>query len=112
MRKQEKLWTKDFVMVAASNFLLFVSYYILMDTLSMYSIEQFQVSGSGCRPADGRELTCDGRKEKTARLRTCPLLRRFPSIFPGHKYWLDAPHPVYSRICLWHILNCNRNDCR
>ena len=33
-------------MVSASNFLLFVSFYLLMVTLAMYSIEQFQVSGS------------------------------------------------------------------
>lgn len=46
MSRKEKLWTKDFVMVSASNFLLFVSFYILMVTLAMYSIEQFNVSGS------------------------------------------------------------------
>lgn len=41
-----KLWTKDFIMVSTSNFLLFVSFYILMVTLAIYSIEQFNVSGS------------------------------------------------------------------
>mgnify|MGYP001946076651 CR=1 FL=1 len=33
-------------MVCTSNFLLFVSFYTLMVTLAMYSIKQFQVSGS------------------------------------------------------------------
>ena len=46
MTKREKLWTKDFIMVSTTNFLLFVSFYILMVTLAMYSIEQFNVSGS------------------------------------------------------------------
>mgnify|MGYP000985817893 CR=1 FL=1 len=46
MNSKSKLWTKDFIMVSASNFLLFVSFYLLMVTLAMYSIEQFQVSGS------------------------------------------------------------------
>lgn len=46
MSRREKLWTKDFVMVSASNFLLFVSFYTLMVTLAMYSIKQFNFSGS------------------------------------------------------------------
>ena len=46
MSKRERLWTKDFLMVCTSNFLLFVSFYTLMVTLAMYSIKQFQVSGS------------------------------------------------------------------
>ncbi|WP_405098900.1 MFS transporter [Oceanobacillus sp. FSL H7-0719] len=46
MSNRPKLWTKDFVMVSASNFLLFISFYMLMVTLAMYSIEQFKVSNS------------------------------------------------------------------
>ncbi|RLL44877.1 MFS transporter [Oceanobacillus piezotolerans] len=41
-----KLWTKDFIMVSTSNFLLFVSFYMLMVTLAVYSINQFQASQS------------------------------------------------------------------
>lgn len=46
MSRREKLWTKDFVMVATSNFLLFISFYMLMVTLAVYAIEQFKVSNS------------------------------------------------------------------
>ena len=45
MSKREKLWTKDFLMICSANFLLFVSFYILMVTLAVYSIKEFQVSG-------------------------------------------------------------------
>lgn len=46
MSSKPKLWTKDFIMISLSNFLLFVSFYLLMVTLAMYSIEQFNVSNS------------------------------------------------------------------
>ncbi|MHA6252871.1 MFS transporter [Oceanobacillus sp. CAU 1775] len=46
MSSKPKLWTKDFVMVSTSNFLLFISFYMLMVTLAVYSIEQFKVSNS------------------------------------------------------------------
>lgn len=43
---QPKLWTKDFIMVSVSNLLLFISFYILMVTLTTYSVERFQASPS------------------------------------------------------------------
>eukprot|EP00130_Batrachochytrium_dendrobatidis_P008366 XP_006683241.1 hypothetical protein BATDEDRAFT_28792 [Batrachochytrium dendrobatidis JAM81] len=46
MKQKPKLWTKDFVMVSASNFLLFISFYMLMVTLALYSIEKFSASQS------------------------------------------------------------------
>lgn len=46
MGRRDKLWTKDFVMVSTSNFLLFISFYMLMVTMAMYSIEQFRASNS------------------------------------------------------------------
>lgn len=46
MSKRDKLWTKDFLMVSTSNFLLFVAFYMLMVTLAMYSIEQLNASNS------------------------------------------------------------------
>ncbi|RDW15811.1 MFS transporter [Oceanobacillus arenosus] len=46
MKQKPKLWTKDFVMVSASNFLLFISFYMLMVTLAVYSIEKFSASQS------------------------------------------------------------------
>nr|WP_114918198.1 MFS transporter [Oceanobacillus zhaokaii] len=46
MEQKPKLWTKDFIMVSTSNFLLFISFYILMVTLAVYSIEKFHASQS------------------------------------------------------------------
>ena len=46
MNQKPNLWTKDFLMVSLSNFLLFISFYILMVTLAVYSIERFHASQS------------------------------------------------------------------
>ena len=46
MEQKAKLWTKDFVMVSLSNFLLFISFYMLMVTLAVYSINKFHASQS------------------------------------------------------------------
>lgn len=46
MNQKPKLWTKDFIMVSISNFLLFISFYILMVTLAVYSIDKFHASQS------------------------------------------------------------------
>ncbi|MFD1851313.1 MFS transporter [Oceanobacillus bengalensis] len=46
MARKPKLWTKDFIMVSISNFLLFISFYMLMVTLAVYSIENFHASQS------------------------------------------------------------------
>ena len=46
MEQKPKLWTKDFVLVSTSNFLLFISFYMLMVTLAVYSIEKFHASQS------------------------------------------------------------------
>ncbi len=46
MEQKAKLWTKDFVMVSVSNFLLFISFYMLMVTLAVYSINKFHASQS------------------------------------------------------------------
>ncbi|WP_338448098.1 MFS transporter [Niallia oryzisoli] len=46
MNQKTKLWTKDFIMVSISNFLLFISFYILMVTLAVYSIDKFHASQS------------------------------------------------------------------
>ncbi|MGJ9459775.1 MFS transporter [Oceanobacillus sp. CF4.6] len=76
MNRKPKLWTKDFIMVSAANFLLFVSFYMLMVTLAIYSIEQFQASQSMAglassifvlgavivRPIAGKMIETVGRK--------------------------------------------------
>ena len=46
MNQKPRLWTKDFLMVSLSNFLLFISFYILMVTLAVYSIDKFHASQS------------------------------------------------------------------
>ena len=46
MEQKPKLWTKDFVLVSTSNFLLFTSFYMLMVTLAVFSIEKFHASQS------------------------------------------------------------------
>ena len=46
MNQKPKLWTKDFIMVSTSNFLLFISFYMLMVTLAIYTIDQFNASQS------------------------------------------------------------------
>ncbi|MFC4022264.1 MFS transporter [Oceanobacillus longus] len=77
MNRKPKLWTKDFIMVSAANFLLFVSFYMLMVTLAIYSIEQFQASQSMAglassifvlgavivRPIAGKMIETVGRKK-------------------------------------------------
>lgn len=46
MEHPQKLWTKEFLMISLSNFLLFISFYILMVTLALFSIEHFHASES------------------------------------------------------------------
>lgn len=46
MNQKPKLWTKDFVLVSTSNFLLFISFYMLMVTLVLYTIDKFNASQS------------------------------------------------------------------
>jgi MFS family permease len=46
MNQKPKLWTKNFIMVSLSNFLLFISFYTLMVTLAVYSIDKFHASQS------------------------------------------------------------------
>ncbi|KAA9026954.1 MFS transporter [Niallia endozanthoxylica] len=76
MNQKPKLWTKDFVMVSMSNFLLFISFYILMVTLAVYSIDKFHASQSEAglassifvlgavivRPVAGRMIERVGKK--------------------------------------------------
>ena len=76
MEQKVKLWTKDFVMVSLSNFLLFISFYMLMVTLAVYSINKFHASQSEAglassifvlgavlvRPIAGRMIGTIGKK--------------------------------------------------
>lgn len=42
--KNTKLWTKDFIITTLTTFFIFLTFYLLMTTLSMYAIEQFRAS--------------------------------------------------------------------
>lgn len=41
---KSKLWTKDFIIITLTAFLIFLTFYLLMTTLTLYSIEQFNAS--------------------------------------------------------------------
>lgn len=77
MEQKVKLWTKDFIMVSLSNFFLFISFYMLMVTLAVYSINRFHASQSEAglassifvlgavlvRPIAGRMMSTVGKKK-------------------------------------------------
>lgn len=44
--EQKKLWTKDFIIFLSANFFIALTFYLLMTTLAVYAIEQFQASKS------------------------------------------------------------------
>lgn len=46
LSRKPKLWTRNFIMVSTANLLLFIAFYMLIVTLTMYAIEQFQASNS------------------------------------------------------------------
>ncbi len=41
-----KLWTKDFITISSANFFIFLTFYLLMVTLTVYTIDQFHTSPS------------------------------------------------------------------
>ncbi|WP_087971994.1 MFS transporter [Oceanobacillus rekensis] len=41
-----KLWTKDFVIISSANFFVALNFYLLMTTLAVYAIEEFNASQS------------------------------------------------------------------
>ena len=43
---KQPLWTKDFILFIGSNFFVSLNFYILVTTMALYSIEQFQASES------------------------------------------------------------------
>ncbi|AOH57260.1 MFS transporter [Peribacillus muralis] len=44
MNHKPKLWTKDFLIVSSANFFLFLTFYVLMVTLTIYTIDHFHAS--------------------------------------------------------------------
>ena len=41
-----KLWTKDFITISSANFFIFLTFYVLMVTLTAYTMDQFHASQS------------------------------------------------------------------
>lgn len=41
-----KLWTKDFIIVSSANFFLYLVFYLLLVTMAVYAVEQFNVPES------------------------------------------------------------------
>ncbi|HOO41606.1 MAG TPA: MFS transporter [Syntrophales bacterium] len=41
---KEKLWTRDFVTISLINFLVFLSYFLLMVVIASYAVDRFQAS--------------------------------------------------------------------
>ncbi|GIO25493.1 MFS transporter [Ornithinibacillus bavariensis] len=41
-----KLWTKDFIIISSANFFLYLVFYLLLVTMSVYAVEEFHVSES------------------------------------------------------------------
>ncbi|PEF37498.1 MFS transporter [Bacillus sp. AFS094228] len=44
MNHKPKLWTKDFLIVSSVNFFLFLTFYVLMVTLTIYTMDNFHAS--------------------------------------------------------------------
>ncbi|MGI2326287.1 MFS transporter [Planococcus sp. YIM B11945] len=45
-QSQTKLWTKDFILASSVNFLLTLVFYLLMVTMALYAVEEFDASTS------------------------------------------------------------------
>lgn len=44
--ERNKIWTKDFIFLLTSNFLVSLSFYLLMTSMAVYALEQFKVNES------------------------------------------------------------------
>ncbi|MFA1819745.1 MFS transporter [Virgibacillus oceani] len=77
MGRKTVSWTKDFILVSVSNFLLFISFYMLMVVMAVYSVENFHASESEAgfaasifvlgavlvRPIAGKIINAVGKKK-------------------------------------------------
>ena len=43
---KERLWTKDFIMIAVTNFLIYMVFYLLMVIIASYAVDKFHASTS------------------------------------------------------------------
>ncbi|MFJ7639642.1 MFS transporter [Peribacillus sp. NPDC097264] len=77
MNQKTKLWTKDFIIVSSANFFLFLTFYVLMVTLTLYTMDNFHSSQAQAglassifvlgavlvRPIAGKKIDQLGRKK-------------------------------------------------
>ena len=80
MNQKPKLWTKDFLIVSSANFFLFLTFYVLMVTLTIYTMDNFHASQAQAglassifvlgavlvRPIAGKKIDQIGRKKNVA----------------------------------------------
>lgn len=48
-----KLWTKDFIIVSVANFFLYITFYLLISTITVFATNQFHASPSAAGLASG-----------------------------------------------------------
>src|SRR5699024_394962 len=53
-----KLWTKDFTIISAANFFLYLVFYLLLVTMTVYAVEAFHVSESKAGLVTGIFIIC------------------------------------------------------
>jgi len=53
MNTNEKLWTKDFIMVSITNFIVLLIFYLLMVTTSSFAVNEYQATASQAGLATG-----------------------------------------------------------
>jgi len=46
MKQKPKLWTKDFITISLANFFIFLTFYLLMVTVAVYTMDHFHASQS------------------------------------------------------------------
>lgn len=46
MEGKAKLWTQDFVIISATNFFLYLVFYLLLVTMAVFAVEKYHASES------------------------------------------------------------------
>jgi hypothetical protein len=60
---KDNLWTKDFLIICMANFFVALTFYLLMTTLALYAVEQFNTSQSKAGFAKVALVLCRYEKE-------------------------------------------------
>ena len=53
MGNKAKLWTKDFLIISSTNLFIFLTFYLLVVTLSLFATEHFDATQSEAGLASG-----------------------------------------------------------